>query len=83
LTDDIFWIDEGDLDRFQRKKKRRIHAVREMLKRLKRTSLKEFIAKVAITCGIHERTLREYLNALETIGEITIKDGTIIYNEAS
>jgi len=76
-------MDDEILDPFQRKKKRRIHAVREMLKKLKKVSLKEFIANVRINCGIHERTIREYLEALETVGKISIKDGTITFNETN
>jgi len=81
LSNNVFWMDDDILDPFQRKKKRRVHAVREMLKKLKKISLKEFIAKVVINCGIHEKTVREYLDALATVGEINIKDGTITFNE--
>ena len=77
LVDDVFWMDESILDPFQRMKKKRINSVKEILKKLKKVCLEEFIAKVAIECGIHSRTLREYLAALETIGEISIKDGKI------
>lgn len=83
MKDNVYWIDPNGIDRFEKMKIVRINAIREMLKKLKKVSLKEFIAKVSINCGIHKRTLRSYLDDLETIGEITIKDGTIIYNEVS
>jgi len=82
-NENVYWMDESDLDPFQRMKKGRINSVREMLKKLKKVNCKEFIAKIRINCGIHERTIREYLDALETIGEISIKEGIITYNETS
>jgi len=83
LTRDVYWIDEDDLDLFQRKKKRRISRLREVLRKLEKTDLDEFIRKLEAEWGINEKTLRRYLNALEVIGEISIKNGMIIYNKPS
>jgi predicted transcriptional regulator len=78
---DVFYMEDSILDPFQRMKKKRINSVREILRKLKKVNLKEFIAKIRINCGIHERTIREYLDALETVGEISIREGVITFNE--
>ena len=79
MIDDSFYvIDEGKLDKFQIWKKGRIAAVREMLRKLEKTDLKTFVAKVSVENGFDPRTLRQYLSELEAAGEIKISEGTII-----
>lgn len=78
VDESIFVIDEGKLDRFQIWKKERITAVREMLRKLEKTDLKTFVAKVAVKNGFDTRTVRKYLSELEAAGEIRISEGIII-----
>jgi len=70
-------MDDSELDPFQLKMKKRFSSVREILKKCKKVDLKEFVAKVSINCGIHEKTIRRYLDLLENAGEIKISDGII------
>jgi len=81
MSESIYQMDDYILDPFQQKKKRRMEAVMGMLKRLKEVDLKEFTAKVAVNCGIHESTTRRYIEALKTSGYIEIKDGMIIWKK--
>jgi len=81
IENDVFNMDESDLDPFQLRMKKRFRSVKEMLKRCKKVDLKEFVAKVSINCGIHEKTIRRYLDMLENAGEIKIKDGIITLAE--
>jgi len=82
-SQDVFWIDDSVLDRFQLMKKRRISYIRKMLEKLGKIDLKIFIANVSVNCGIDGRTVRNYLRDLEIIGDIEIKDGMMIWKARS
>jgi predicted transcriptional regulator len=77
VDDNVYVIDEGNLDIFQVKKKKRITSIKEILKKLKKIDLKTFVSKVAVKNGFDTRTVRKYLSELEDAGEIEIKEGTI------
>jgi len=77
VDDNVYVIDEGNLDIFQVKKKKRIASIKEILKKLKKIDLKTFVSKVAVRNGFDTKTVRKYLSELEDAGEIQIKEGTI------
>lgn len=52
-----------------------------MIKKLEKVELEEFTAKVAVNCGIHKSTVRQYLEELRVAGYIEIEDGLIKWKE--
>jgi predicted transcriptional regulator len=81
LSDTLYWMDDSILDPFQQKKRKRISSIKEMLKKLEKVELKEFMGKVSVNCGINKATVREYLEALEIAGYVEIKNGTVLWKQ--
>ena len=81
MSESVYEMDEYILDPFQQKKKKRIEAVKKMIKKLEKVELEEFTAKVAVNCGIHKSTVRQYLEELKVAGYIEIEDGVIKWRE--
>ena len=67
------------MDPFQVKKRKRLEAIKNMLKKLEKTDFRSFVAKISANSGIDEPTVIRYLATLETAGLIEKRNGTITW----
>lgn len=76
----VDWNIDDVLDSHQRRKKRRVEAIANVLKNKGRVRYDKFLAEMEII-GIQQKVAKEYLGALEVHGEIRVDEGEIIWNE--
>jgi len=69
-------IDEH-LDPWQKKRKRRIASIMELLSAQKEVDERRFLGLMSTEYGIRRQTLREYLRGLRDYGVIEINEGRI------
>ena len=79
MSGNIYWMDDGILDPFQVKNRKRIQYVINLLCQLKEVEIESFAAKVAVNSGIDKITVRKYLGFIKEAGLIEIRDKMIIW----
>jgi predicted transcriptional regulator len=72
-------MDDGILDPFQIKNRKRMQHVINLLSTLKEVNIESFAAKVAVNSGIDKTTVRKYLGFIKEAGLIDIRDKMIIW----
>jgi hypothetical protein len=79
LSENPYWMDDGILDPFQIKNRKRMQHVISLLAQLKEVDLDNFSAKVAVNSGIDKTTVRKYLGFIKEAGLIDIRNKMIIW----
>lgn len=76
-----YWMDDGILDPFQIKNRKRIQHVISLLSELKEVDMEHFLGKIAVNSGVDKSTVRKYLGFIEDAGLIEIRDRMIIWKK--
>ena len=70
-------FEDSILDPLQEKRKRRLDAVINLLRKEREIGINRFCGQISILYGIRRETLKEYLKDLEDFGLVEITEGTI------